>query len=208
MTHSVPAAPLFGEAAPIEASPQTLAFLARRRSASAVNLTSPAPTDSELATLLRLATRVPDHGKLSPWRFLVLKGEAKARFVAALEAIAGGRPDGVKLSAKLGKLKAPPLTVAVISRLLPATEIPEWEQRLSAGAVCMTLITAAQAMGYGANWITDWYAYDADAQRLLGLGEGERVAGYVHLGTSAEAPLERVRPDVEAIVEEWRPPPP
>jgi nitroreductase len=207
LPHTVPAAPAFGEAAPIETSPQTLAFLARRRSAAAVTLQDPAPSDAELATLLRLATRVPDHGKLSPWRFVVLQGEPKRRFVAGLEAIACGRPDGVKLTAKLGKIKAPPLTIAVVSRVLPG-EIPEWEQRLSAGAVCMTLIIAAQAMGYGANWITDWYAYDEDAGRLLGLGEGERVAGFVHLGTSAETPLERVRPEVAAIVEAWRPPPP
>ena len=202
MAHSVPAAPQFGEAAPIEASPETLAFLARRRSAAAMALTEPAPSDAELATLLRLAARVPDHGKLAPWRFVVLKGEAKRRFVAGLEAIAADRPDAEKLKAKLGKIKAPPLTVAVISRVRPG-EIPEWEQRLSAGAVCMTLIVAAQAMGYGANWITDWYAYDEAALRLLGLREGEQVAGYVHLGTSAEAPLERVRPDVSAIVEAW-----
>jgi nitroreductase len=203
LTHPVPAAPLFGEAAPIEASPQTLAFLARRRSASAVNLAAPAPGDQDLATLLRLAARVPDHGKLSPWRFVVLKGEAKGRFIAGLEAIAADRPDAPKLLAKLGKIKAPPLTVAVISRISPG-EIPEWEQRLSSGAVCMTLIIAAQAMGYGANWITDWYAYDQDATRLLGLGEGERVAGFVHLGTSADTPLERVRPELAAVVEEWK----
>jgi nitroreductase len=207
LAHSVPAAPQFGEAAPIEASPETLAFLARRRSASALALREPAPSDAELATLLRLATRAPDHGKLAPWRFVVLRGDAKQRFIAGLEAIAAPRPDAERLTAKLGKLKAPPLTVAVVSRVTPA-EIPEWEQRLSAGAVCMTLIVAAQAMGYGANWITDWYAYDADATRLLGLGEGERVAGYVHLGTSAEAPLERVRPDVGALVTDWRPPSP
>ena len=203
MTHPVPAAPLFGEAAPIEASPQTLAFLARRRSASAVNLAAPAPSDDDLATLLRLAARVPDHGKLSPWRFVVLKGEAKRRFVTGLETIAAARPDAQKLLAKLGKIKAPPLTVAVISRVLPG-EIPEWEQRLSSGAVCMTLVIAAQAMGYGANWITDWYAYDEAAGRLLGLREGERVAGYVHLGTSTEPPLERVRPELAAVVEDWQ----
>ena len=94
--------------------------------------------------------------------------------------------------------------MAVVSRLSPG-EIPEWEQRLSSGAVCMTLIIAAQAMGYGANWITDWYADDEDARRLLGLAEGERVAGFVHLGTSAETPLERVRPDVAALASDWRP---
>ena len=203
MPHSVPAAPEFGEAAPIEASPATLAFLARRRSASALALTEPAPSDAELATLLRLATRVPDHGKLSPWRFVVLKGAAKQRFIVGLEAIAAARPDREKLIAKLGKIKAPPLTLAVVSRAVDA-DIPEWEQRLSSGAVCMTLIIAAQAMGYGANWITDWYAYDADAARLLGLTDGERVAGFVHLGTSADPPLERVRPDVATLVTEWR----
>jgi nitroreductase len=203
LAHSVPAAPEFGEAAPIEASPETLAFLARRRSAAALALTEPAPSDAELATLLRLATRVPDHGKLSPWRFVVLKGAAKQRFIAGLEAIAAARPDRDKLIAKLGKIKAPPLTLAVISRAVDA-DIPEWEQRLSSGAVCMTLIIAAQAMGYGANWITDWYAYDQDATRLLGLGEGERVAGFVHLGTSADTPLERVRPELAAVVEEWK----
>jgi nitroreductase len=208
LPHAVPAAPQFGEAAPIAASPQTLDFLARRRSASALALTAPGPSDAELETLLRLATRVPDHGKLAPWRFVILKGEGKARFVAGLEAIAATRPDGERLVAKLGKLRAPPLTVAVISRFAPGTDIPEWEQRLSSAAVCTTLIIAAQAMGYGANWITDWYAYDEAAGALLGLGDGERVAGWVHLGTSAEAPLERVRPDLAALVSEWTPPPP
>jgi nitroreductase len=203
LPHPVPDAPEFGEAAPIEASPQTLAFLARRRSAAALALREPAPTDAELRTLLRLATRVPDHGKLSPWRFVILRGEAKQRFIAGLEAIAATRPDGERLAAKLGKLKAPPLTLAVVSRLMPG-EIPEWEQRLSSGAVCMTLIIAAQAMGYGANWITDWYAYDAEAGRLLGLGEAERIAGFVHLGTAADTPLERLRPDLPAIVSEWK----
>ncbi len=202
MPHSVPPAPLFGEAAPIGAAPEVLAFLARRRSASALALTAPAPDDADLATLLRLATRVPDHGKLAPWRFVILRGAGKQRFVAGLEAIAAKRDDGVKLTAKLGKLKAPPLTVAVISHT-QAGDIPEWEQRLSSGALCMTLVIAAQAMGYGANWITDWYAYDPEALKLLGVGEGEVVAGFVHLGTSSDTPLERVRPDVAAITSEW-----
>jgi nitroreductase len=199
---TVPDAPEFGEPAPIQTSPETLVFLARRRSASALTLGEPAPGRAEVATLLRLATRVPDHGKLTPWRFLILRGDGKRRFVAGLETIAASRADGERLKAKLGKIKAPPLTVAVISRYTPG-EIPEWEQRLSSGAVCMTLITAAQAMGYGANWITDWYAYDEEAGRLLGLAPGERVAGFVHLGTSAETPLERVRPDVGVLVSEW-----
>jgi nitroreductase len=194
--------PAFGDPLPVEASTATLEFLARRRSAAALALTTPAPSQAELAGLLALAARVPDHGKLSPWRFIVLAGEAKKRFVGGLESIAAGRPDSAKATAKLGKIRTPPLTVAVISRVV-AGEIPEWEQRLSAGAVCAMLIIAAQAMGYGANWITDWYAYDAQANRLLGLGEGERVAGFVHLGTPAEAPLERIRPDVAALTSTW-----
>ncbi len=205
MTSPLPA-PAFGDPLPIKASPDTLAFLARRRSASALTLGPPAPSEGELAALLALAARVPDHGKLSPWRFVILRGEAKAAFVRGLEAIAEVRPDGPKALAKLGKIRTPPLTVAVISRF-SAGEIPEWEQRLSAGAVCAMLITAAQAMGWGANWITDWYAYDADAGALLGLLEGERVAGFVHLGTPSEAPLERVRPDVAAITSAWAPQP-
>ncbi|MGH8277933.1 MAG: nitroreductase family protein, partial [Steroidobacteraceae bacterium] len=149
MPRSVPDAPEFGDALPIEGSPQTLAFLARRRSAAALTLAAPGPTDAELARLLRLAARAPDHGKLSPWRFTILRGEAKALFVQALEAIAAQRPDAPKAAAKLGKIRLPPVTVAVISRYVEG-EIPEWEQRLSAGAVCMLLILAAQAMGFGA----------------------------------------------------------
>jgi nitroreductase len=201
--HSVPDAPQFGDPLPVKAAPQVLDFLATRRSASAMTLRAPGPSDEELSTLLRLAARAPDHGKLAPWRFVILQGEAKAAFVAALEAIAADRPDGAKLQAKLGKLRTPPLTVAVVSRYTPG-EIPEWEQRLSSGAVCAILTIAAQAMGYGANWITDWYAYDTEANALLGLGEGEKVAGWVHMGMTAEDPMERVRPDVGALVSGWR----
>ena len=195
-------APDFGEPLPIRRSPETLAFLARRRSASALTLNLPAPTDDEISTLLAIAARVPDHGKLAPWRFVVLRDEAKATFVGGLERIAADRPDEVKLVAKLGKLRTPPLCIAVVSRYVEG-EIPEWEQRLSAGAVCMLLVVAAQAMGYGANWITDWYAYDTNALALLGPAPGEKVAGFVHVGTPGEAPLERVRPDAAAITSVW-----
>jgi nitroreductase len=168
-----------------------------------VTLAAPAPSADELDLLLRLAARVPDHGKLAPWRFVILDGDAKATFVAKLEVIAGRRPDAAKAAAKLGKIRVPPLTVAVISHVFEGGEIPVWEQRLSAGAVCLQLVIGAEAMGYGANWITDWYAYDAEALALLGLNAGEQVAGFVHLGTAGEAPLERVRPDVAAITSHW-----
>jgi len=197
-------APQFGEPLAVSASPRTLAFLARRRSASALSLRAPGPSRAELARLLALAARAPDHGKLAPWRFVVLQGAAKAAFIAGLEAIAARRADDGKALIKLAKIKAPPLTVAVVSRYTPG-EIPEWEQRLSAGAVCTLLILAAQAMGFGANWITDWYAYDEDALRWLGLEAGERVAGFVHVGTPEQAPLERVRPDAADLTSEWTP---
>ena len=199
---TLPSKPSFGDALPIEPSPDTLRFLARRRSASALSLTAPGPSAEDLAAILALAARTPDHGKLCPWRFVVLQGAAKATFVKRLEDIAAARLDAPKAEAKLGKIRVPPLTVAVVSRYTPG-EIPEWEQRLSAGSVCTLMVIAAHAMGYGANWITDWYAYDEAAGRLLGLTENERVAGFVHIGTAAEAPLERVRPDMSAIVSEW-----
>ena len=203
MSHDIPAAPAFGDALPVSASPEVLAFLARRRSASALSLRAPGPSDQELDGLLTLAARVPDHGKLAPWRFIVLEGGDKAVFAARLEALAAGQADAPKLIAKLGKLKAPPMGVAVVSRTVEG-DIPGWEQLLSAGAVCTTLLYAATAMGYGANWITDWYAYDPRARAALGLSLDEQVAGFVFIGTAAEAPQERVRPDVAALTGVWK----
>lgn len=204
MTLQLPSAPAFGAPAPTGPAPQVLAFLATRRSASALMLAEPAPSAEELAALLRLAVRVPDHGKLSPWRFVVLEGAAKADFAARLEALAHSRGD-TRAAAKLGKLKVPPLGVAVVFSPKQA-EIPEWEQLHSSGAVTTTLLYAAQALGYGANWITDWYAYDADARALLGLTPEERVTGFVFMGTLKEPPLERERPDAAALTQSWTPP--
>ncbi|WP_419317969.1 nitroreductase [Caulobacter sp. ErkDOM-E] len=204
MTGSVPPAPAFGETLPIETSTEVLAFLARRRSASAMTLTAPGPDDAQLADLLRLAARVPDHGKLSPWRFVILRGPAKEVFAEKITALAGDQANPVKANAALRKLTRPPVCVAVISRYIPG-EIPEWEQRQSASAVCMQTLLAAAAMGWGANWITDWYSYDPRALQILGVAEGEKVAGFLYLGTSSEQPQERVRPDVAAITSEWTP---
>jgi nitroreductase len=189
----------------IEASPETLALLAQRRSSSAQTLAAPGPSAQEVELLLRLGARVPDHGKLAPWRFVLFEPAAKAAYVARLEAIAAADPaKGGQKTAKLGKLRAAPVTITVISRPDPSADIPEWEQILSAGAVCMNLLIAAQAMGYGANWITDWYAYDVEARAVLGLEPGEQVAGFIHIGTPPEPPLERVRPDLAAITRYWR----
>ena len=204
MTIALPPASPFGAPLDLAPAPEVLAFLARRRSASAVTLAEPGPGAGELDILLRLATRVPDHGKLAPWRFVILQGEAKARFAGRLEALAQAKSDH-PAAAKLAKLKLPPLCVAVISAPKPAV-IPEWEQRLSAGAVCTTLLYAALAMGYGANWITDWYAYDPGANAVLGLAGEEKVAGFVMIGTAREPPLERERPQVASLVSLWSDP--
>lgn len=199
---TVPSAPQFGEPCPVVASPETLALLAARRSASAFALAAPAPSPAELDDLLRLAARVPDHGKLAPWRFVLLEGEGKARLVEALRVLARRQEQPEKAEAVLGKLATPPLSVMVVSSPKDA-KIPLWEQEMSAGAVCMTLLVAAQAMGYGANWITDWYAFDPAALKLLGVGSREKVAGFVHLGTPSETPLERVRPALADLVSHW-----
>ena len=198
----LPPEPQFGELLPITPSQAVLDFLAVRRSASASTLRAPAPSAEQLHDLLRIAARVPDHGKLAPWRFILLGGEPKARFAEALEVIAETAPDRDKRKGALFKLKVPPLAVVVVSRFIEG-KIPEWEQRMSSAAVCTTMVIAAQAMGFGANWITDWYAYDDQASALLGLGEGEKVTGFIYLGTPDEAPQERVRPDVEGLVSRW-----
>lgn len=203
MTISLPAAPEFGTPVEQKPRPELLEFLAARRSSSAVTLSEPAPSAGEIEALISLAARVPDHGKLAPWRFIVLEGGNKAAFAARLQELAASRND-VKAVAKLAKLKVPPACIAVISRT-KTSDIHEWEQILSAGAVCTTLLYAAQALGYGANWITDWYAYDAQAKTILGLEAQEQVAGFILLGSIKEPPLERERPDAKALTSTWRP---
>lgn len=204
MAGSVPPAPEFGETLPVEASPETVAFLARRRSASAMTLSAPGPDKAQLADILRLAVRVPDHGKLAPWRFIVLQGEAKVAFAERITALAPSQANPTKAAAALRKLTNPPVCVAVISRHLPG-EIPEWEQRQSAAAVCHQILLAASALGWGANWITDWYSYDPRALEILGLGPDEKVAGYLYIGTATEQPQERQRPDAMALTSFWSP---
>ena len=194
--------PAFGDPIGIEAAPEVLTFLARRRSASALKLAAPGPDATQVQDLLRLACRVPDHGKLAPWRFILLEAADKDAFADRLEALARARGDE-RAAGKLGKLRTPPMGIAVISAPREA-DIPEWEQVLSAGAVCMTLVCAAQAMGFGANWITDWYAYDAEARGCLGVAGTEKVAGFILIGSPSEPPRERERPDPAGRVSRWK----
>jgi nitroreductase len=202
LTSPLPAAPLFGEPCPIKPSGETLALLANRRSSSAQTLVAPGPTEAQIQDIICIGARAPDHGKLNPWRFVVLEGAPKAAFVERIRPLAAKQRAPDKAQAVLAKLANPPATVAVI--FSPKGEAkPVWEQELSAGAVCTLMLVAAEAMGFGANWITDWYSYDPEALAILGLAPGEKVAGFIHLGTASEAPLERVRPDLGSLVSVW-----
>ncbi|MEZ5996394.1 MAG: nitroreductase [Hyphomonadaceae bacterium] len=186
--------------APIENEPcnatlesaETLALLARRRSTKVVHFAEPGPTPAQMETLLRLAARVPDHGKLGPWRFVVIEGAARAR---AGQALAGLTADAQGAEIARNTFLRAPACVMVVSCAQPHAKIPEWEQQLSAGAACFALLVAAHAMGFGGCWLTGWPCYDERARAALGLAPHERIAGFIHLGTPAETPTERVRPD-------------
>ncbi len=177
--------------------------LAQRRSASAQSLQAPGPSRTEVEHILKIGARTPDHGKLFPWRFVVLGPQTRAGLAEALAPMAARQSDPGKAAKVLSKLTAPPLTILVLSVPVAGHKVPEWEQQLSAGAVCMNLEHAANALGYAASWITDWYSYDPEALALFGVGAGEQVAGFIHIGTLAEPSLERPRPDVAALTT-WR----
>jgi nitroreductase len=190
-----------GTALPLPTPSDELARrLATRRSAPAQALIAPGPSSAEIDRILALGARTPDHGKLFPWRFVVMGPRSRADLAARLGPLADRQPQPDKARAVLAKLVNPPLTLLVVSAPVPSPKVPEWEQQLSAGAVCMNLEHAAGALGYSTSWITDWYAYDREALALYGVDEGERVAGFIHIGTLAEPPLERPRPDLSAKV--------
>jgi nitroreductase len=158
--------------------------------------------------MLRIASRVPDHKKLAPWRFIVLEGEARAKLgdVVAAACLAQEKvpPSEVRLATERGRLLRAPLVIAVVSRAVAHPGAPEWEQVLSAGAACFNLCLAANAMGYGTSWITEWIAYNPDVKKALGLAEHERIAGFVYVGTARVRPEERERPDLSTIVTRWQ----
>lgn len=183
-----------------------LDVLATRRSQKPMLMTGPGPDAQELATLLRLAARVPDHGKLAPWRFIVFQGEGRVRageVCARVWAQKHPDADAQRLKFEAARFLPTPLIVGVVSRAAPHAKIPEWEQVLSAGAVCMNLTIVATAMGFVTTWLTDWIAYDRDVLHGLGLADHETMAGFIHIGHVANPDGDRVRPDMDAIIHEF-----
>ena len=187
----------------------TLDFLLSRRSVLARMMEGPGPDDADLRRILRTGLRVPDHGRLAPWRFIVIRGEARERLGGVLaETFERKNPDAIdeQIEIERERLTRAPVVVAVVSKVVKEHKIPEWEQILSSGAACQTMLIAALSMGYAAQWITEWYAYDPDVKAALGIGAEDRIAGFLYLGNEAAEPTERMRPEYDDIVSEWTPP--
>lgn len=184
-----------------------LDLLLKRRSVVANKLGPPGPTAEQLRTILTAAARVPDHKKLVPWRFILFQGEARERFGEVLaSACRDNEPDvgETRLRTESERFLRAPVVVAVISSLVENPAVPEWEQVLSAGAACQNLLVAANAAGFSGQWITEWYAFDQKVCRALGLKAGERVAGFIYIGTARETPEERDRPNIDDITTSWQ----
>jgi nitroreductase len=183
--------------------PEAIDLLTSRRSVKPIELNGPGPTAPELSTLLTVASRVPDHGKLTPWRFIVFEGEARLKAGDAIAAVFRDKrldatPDQVEHERR--RLSRAPLVIAVVSRAGPHVKIPEWEQIMSAGAAATSLVFAAHALGFAASWLTEWYAYDRRVLDALGVGLEERIAGFVHIGRQAKVIEDRPRPPLDQIV--------
>lgn len=185
-----------------------LKFLDARRSVPSRQLGEPGPDPATLRRMLQAAARVPDHGKLVPFRFLHISGPARQALGEALAARTLER-DPAAPAAVVDKDRArfshAPDIITVIARLTPGHKVPEQEQLLTAGSVCFALLQAAQALGFGAQWLTGWMAYDAAVAALLGLREHERIVGFIHIGTARLEAPERERPDVTALLSAWQP---
>ncbi len=186
-----------------------LAALDRRRSVPARQLAAPAPDDATLLRLLRSAVRVPDHGKRVPFRFLRLRGDARDALGSRVAEIGKRRqPDAgqAAFDKDLQRFSHAPLVLVVVAVLAPSdSAIPEQERLMTAGCVCLTVLQAAQALGFAGTWLTGWPAFDREVAGVLGLGLHESVAGFVHLGTAALEAPERDRPDPAALLRDWTP---
>jgi nitroreductase len=182
-------------------APRALDLLLSRRSGSAKTMKEPGPSKKQLADILKAGARAPDHGKLFPWRFIVFEGKGRARAGDILaEAMEAEGERAKQVEEERTRFLRAPVVVAVVSAAREQHKIPVWEQELSAGAVCQNMLVAATASGFVAQWVTEWYAYHPVVKERLGLRAGERIAGFIYIGTPAEALEERPRPEMEKIV--------
>ena len=180
-----------------------LDYLAIRRSIPAFQMRGPGPDRAEIEEILRLGMRVPDHGKIAPWRFIVYSGNERVRIGEELLAMAlKKKPDLPEemINVEKTRFTRAPIVIGVISTAAPHFKIPEWEQVMSAGAVCLNLLMAANAMGYVSNWLTEWFAFDEDAFPIIGVKPGEKVAGFIHIGSTDFPAVERPRPAIADTV--------
>ena len=187
-------------------SRDALDLLLTRRSVSANQMRAPGPTADELERILTAAIRVPDHKKLAPWRFIVFEGESCERFGQVLAQVCAREekepPSTMRLELEAKRFLRAPAVVGVVSRVTKNPAAPEWEQILSAGALCQSLTLAANAMGFATNWITEWCAYSPGVQAALGLAPNERIAGFIYIG-SGDPPPDRDRPKLDDLVTRW-----
>jgi nitroreductase len=182
-------------------APAAISLLLSRRSGSAKTMGKPGPSKEQLTQILQAGGRTPDHGKLFPWRFIVFEGKGREKFGALLAEVLeaeGERPQQIEEESR--RFLRAPLVIGVISSAREMHKIPVWEQELSAGAVCQNILIATHALGFVGNWITEWYAYHPKVKEKLGLKPGERVAGFIYIGTAAEPLEERPRPEMDKIV--------
>ena len=209
MTNIFPPAPTVGTPMlPVRPSQETREFLALRRSANKACLGSPGPTPSQLDDIIAAATRVPDHRRLAPWKFIVFEGDARGQFGDAAAEVQRSEEPGLDAGAyafTAELLMRAPTVVAIISSPTEDGRTPVWEQELSVGAVCHNLLLAANAAGWAGCWLTEWIAFSQGINRLLGLESHERVAGFMYLGTATMNPQERARPETAQLITRWAP---
>lgn len=183
-----------------------LDFLATRASAPIPELREPAPNDAEIAQLIALATRVPDHGRLTPWRFIIYRGDSRYEIGEKLAALAEKREgplSDARREQERARFSRAPLVIGVVSDPKENPKIPQWEMLLSGGAAAMTLVIAANAMGYRTNWITNWYSDVEEARAMLGLAPHERMVGFIHIGSFSGEIQERPRPDPSTLYADY-----
>lgn len=183
-------------------------YLATRRTVPSLNLGLPAPDEGVVSKMLEIAVRVPDHGKLAPWRFIRYPAGACADigiYLSTLWARENPQAPQDRLELEKTRFIRAPMVIGVVSKPVLEHKVPVWEQELSAGAVCLNLIHAAYAYGFTAQWLTEWYSYHVLAANYLGVKEGERIAGFIHIGTPKLDPSERIRPSIDTLTSVWSP---